>query len=122
MSELDRRYGAGTEQRLRDVAVLCRRAELIGARGRRWYDSDPELGVPRLSADSVVLKLGEAVRRLPDAFLAERSADPAWRRAISMRHHLGHDEDAVDDELVWGVLSRHAAELRERVEAVIPDR
>lgn len=58
-----------TVTRLRDIARLCARAETLAARGRSWYDSDPELDVPKLAADSLVLKLGEAVRRLPDEFL-----------------------------------------------------
>lgn len=121
MSDLDDAFGSGTADRLRDVVRLCLRAELMAARGRDWYDSDPELEVPKLAAESVVLKLGEAVRRLPEAFLAERQADPAWRRAIGMRHRLAHDYDAVDYELVWGVIDRHAAELRRRVEGLLGD-
>lgn len=119
MSDLDDRYGAGTRSRLQDVAALCRRAERMGERGRGWYDSDPELDVPKLAADSVVLKLGEAVRRLPDTFLEGRRTDPAWRRAIGMRHRLAHEYDAVDYELVWAVLTRHAAELRANVEDLL---
>ncbi len=107
--------------RLRDVTRLCRRAERLAARGRDWCDSDPELSVPKLAADSIVLKLGEAVRRLPEAFLNDHKADPAWRRAIGMRHRLAHQYDAVDYELVWGVVSRHAAELRQRVESLLSD-
>ncbi|WP_151523358.1 HepT-like ribonuclease domain-containing protein [Serinicoccus kebangsaanensis] len=121
MTSLDERYGEHTEGRLRDVAALCRRAEQLAGRGREWYDSDPELQVPRLAADSLVLKLGEAVRRLPDAFLEDHHADPEWRRAIGMRRRIAHDYDAVDYELVWGVVSRHAGELRRRVEALLID-
>lgn len=116
---VDDSYGSGTADRLGDVARLCRRAEQLAARGRAWYDSDPELNVPKLAAESIVLKLGEAVRRLPDAFLSDHRQDPAWRRAIGMRHRLAHDYDAVDYELVWSVVSTHAAELRARVEAVL---
>lgn len=119
MSELDDTYGAGTTDRLRDVARLCRRAEALAARGRDWYDSDPELDVPKLAADSLVLKLGEAVRRLPQQFLDERRSDPSWRRAIGMRHRLAHDYDAVDYELVWSVVAVHAVALRHRVEALV---
>lgn len=36
-----------------------------------------------------------------------------------MRHRLVHDDDAVDHELVWGVVSTHAAELRRRVEDLL---
>lgn len=116
MTPIDDSYGAGTSDRLRDVARLCQRAEQLAARGRDWFDSDPELNVPKLAAESLVRKLGEAVRRLPEAFLADHRSDPAWRRAIGMRHRLAHDYDAVDYELVWGVVSRHAVELRHRVE------
>lgn len=118
---MDARYGSGTTDRLRGVAMFCRRAECLAARGRAWYDSDPELNVPKLAADSLVLKLGEAVRRLPEAFLADHRSDPAWRRAIGMRHRLAHDYDAVDYELVWGVVSTHAAVLRSRVETLLQD-
>lgn len=119
MSALDHRYGGGTAARLRDVAALCRRAEQLAARGRDWYDSDPELNVPKLAADSLVLKLGEAVRRLPEELLTEQRPDPAWRRAIGMRNRLAHDYDAVDYDLVWGVVATHAAELRRRVDALL---
>lgn len=121
MTSVDDHYGPGTADRLRDVAKFCQRAEQLAARGRDWYDSDPELHVPKLAADSLVLKLGEAVRRLPEAFLADHQTDPEWRRAIGMRHRLAHDYDAVDYELVWGVVSRHAAGLRGRVESLIAD-
>lgn len=121
MTSVDDRYGVGTADRLRDVARFCRRAEQLAARGRDWYDSDPELNVPKLAADSLVLKLGEAVRRLPERFLTEHRSDPAWRRAIGMRHRLAHEYDAVDYELVWGVVSVHAAALRVRVESLLRD-
>lgn len=119
MSSLDDRYGAGTADRLRDVARLCRRAERLAARGRDWYDSDPDLDVPKLAADALVLKLGEAVRRLPEDFLEDQAQDREWRRAIGMRHRLAHDYDAVDYELVWGVVSLHAGALRQQVEEIL---
>lgn len=108
-----------TRERLSDIAELCSRAEALAARGREWYDSDPELGVPKLAADSLVLKLGEAVRRLPDDFLVQHSNDPAWRRAIGMRHRIAHEYDSVDYEIVWQVVSRHAGELRARIAQVL---
>ena len=108
-----------TAEQLRDVARLCSRAELLAARGRGWYDSDPELEAPRLAADSLVLKLGEAVRRLPDDFLETQGTDPVWRRAIGMRNRIAHEYDAVDYEIVWQVVSRHAHDLRVTIEALL---
>lgn len=119
MTSLDDRYGPGTAAQLRDVAALCERAQRMAARGRSWFDGDPELNVPQLAADSLVLKLGEAVRRLPDGFLVDHRPDPAWRRAIGMRHRIAHEYDAVDYEIVWAVISSHAGELRGRVEQLL---
>ncbi len=110
---------APTIARLTDIVRLCHRAEAIAARGREWYDSDPDLEVPKLAADSVVLKLGEAVRRLPEGFLDERQGDPTWRRAIGMRHRIAHEHDAVDYDIVWLVISRHARELRATIERLL---
>ncbi len=110
---------AGTRRQLEDVARLCRRAELLASRGRDWYDSDPEVGVPHLAADSLVLKLGEAVRRLPESFLEQRAADPVWRRAIGMRNRIAHQDEAVDYDIVWQVVSVHAADLRRGIESLL---
>ncbi len=104
-----------TIARLKDVARLCRHARALAEQGRDWYDSDPALQVPRLAADSLVLKLGEAVRRLPEDFLSERAHDPVWRRAIAMRNRIAHEYDAVDYEIVWAVIAVHAVELESRV-------
>ena len=118
---LDEQFGDGTTRRLEDVAALCRRAEQLAAKGRDWYDSDPDLQVPHLAADALVLKLGAAVRRLPEQFLQEHRGDPSWRRAIGMRHRLAHEYDAVDYDLVWGVVSQHAAQLCGHVEELLTD-
>lgn len=112
---------APTVARLADIVRLCHRAEAMAERGREWYDSDPHLQVPKLAADSMVLKLGEAVRRLPEDFLAERRGDPTWRRAIGMRHRIAHEYDAVDYEIVWLVISRHARELRTTIERFLDE-
>lgn len=108
-----------TEQRLRDIVRVCLRAEGLASRGREFYDSDPDLEVPKLAADSLVLKLGEAVRRLPPDFLARRLSDPTWRRAIGMRNRIAHDYDAVDYEIVWQVISQHTAVLRTAIEQLL---
>lgn len=59
------------------------------------------------------------MRRVPEDLLTERSADPAWRRAVGMRHRIAHEYDAVDHEILWSVVSRHAGELRARIEEIL---
>ncbi|WP_084412391.1 DUF86 domain-containing protein [Arsenicicoccus bolidensis] len=41
------------------------------------------------------------------------------RRAIGMRHRIAHEHDAVDDDIVWLVISRHARELRATIERLL---
>lgn len=118
---MERRLPEATVAQLRDITRICQRAESLAARGRDWYDSDPELNVPKLAADSLVLKLGEAVRRLPVEFTEPRRADPTWRRAIAMRHRIAHEYDAIDYEIVWTVVSRHARVLRLTVERLLEE-
>lgn len=36
-----------------------------------------------------------------------------------MRHRIAHEYDAVDYDIVWQVISRHAAALRADVEAIL---
>lgn len=106
---------------LEDIVRLCKHAEALADRGREWFDSDPDLIVPRLAGDSIVLKIGEAVNQLPQGFLDSRRDDPTWRRAIAMRHRIARECDAVDYEIVWQVLSLHAGTLRLTVEALLSD-
>lgn len=106
---------------LEDIVRLCKHAEALANRGREWFDSDPDLIVPRLAGDSIVLKKGEAVNQLPQGFLDARRGDPTWRRAMAMWHRITRECDAVDYEIVWQVLSLHARALRLTVEALLSD-
>ena len=38
-----------------------------------------------------------------------------------MRHRIAHEYDAVDYEIVWTVISRHARNLRLTVESLVGD-
>jgi hypothetical protein len=71
------------------------------------------------TVDSVVRNLeviGEATRRLPEAFRAENPSIP-WRRIIGLRHRIVHEYFDVDLALVWeivqGELPVLEAELRQ---------
>ena len=35
------------------------------------------------------------------------------------RHRIAHEHDAVDDDIVWLVISRHARELRATIERLL---
>ena len=65
--------------------------------------------------------LGEAVKRLPQAF---RDAHPTlpWRRMAGMRDVLIHAYDAVDDALVWEILHTELPPVLDALAPLLPTR
>jgi len=66
-----------------------------------------------------LLILGEAIKRLSDAF---RSAHPEipWRQAAGMRDKLIHDYDAVDLAEVWNTVTVDIPRLLRLIEPLAP--
>lgn len=62
--------------------------------------------------------IGEASKKVPDAFRAEHP-DIEWRAMAGMRDRLIHDYFGVDFELVWEVVQHHIPELRRQVAAIL---
>lgn len=48
-------------------------------------------------------KIGEAVTRLPDAFLDQHREVP-WRAMRGLRNAVAHEYDQVDYQLIWNAL------------------
>jgi uncharacterized protein with HEPN domain len=69
------------------------------------------------TVDAVVRNLeiiGEAAGRLPAAF---RSIHPEieWHRIVGLRNRIVHDYFGIDLEIVWVILERELADLREKI-------
>lgn len=96
------------QQRDRVVAVLndlirfADTASRIVARGKGVYDSDEVL---RLAAEAILHKIGDAVARLPEEFVAA-NPDVAWRSMKATRNIVAHKYDQVDYEIIWNALER----------------
>jgi uncharacterized protein with HEPN domain len=81
-------------------------------RGRDAYDADE---IHRLAAEAIMHRIGEAVARLGDDFIA---AHPAvhWRPMKGMRSVVAHEYGAIDYALVWNTLAhdlpREAVEVQ----------
>lgn len=56
--------------------------------------------------------IGEAARRVSDGF-KELHPDVPWEKIVRQRHRLTHDYAAIQDELIWRVLTTHLPELVE---------
>jgi len=68
--------------------------------------------------DAVVRNLevvGEAVRRLPEDFIARHPNVP-WRQAAGLRNRIVHDYFGLDLEIIWEVLQHDLPKLRQQLE------
>lgn len=63
--------------------------------------------------------VGEAARRLTDAFRSEH-ADMAWRAVIAQRHILAHAYGEIEDELIWRGATIHIPALVNQIRPFVP--
>ena len=66
-----------------------------------------------------LLILGEAVKRLPEAFCTTHEDIP-WRKMAGMRDVLIHAYDDVDEEEVWRVLQYDLPAVLDQIEPLLP--
>lgn len=90
-------------------------AASIVARGEEVYQRDQDL---REASDSLMMKVGEGVRRL------ERLGLPApagmdWGQAIANRNFIIHQYDEVDRAVTWVTLSADLMDWRARLAHLI---
>ena len=65
-----------------------------------------------------LLKIGEAAKQIPDDFRA-RYPDVEWRKIAGLRDVIAHGYFALDDDIVWDVVSSKVAPLGARVRAIL---
>jgi uncharacterized protein with HEPN domain len=91
-----------TLRTLHDFRRFAAQAARLVERGRPAYDEDEML---RLAGDAIVVKLGESVARLPEAFLADHPELPL-RLIKDMRNLVANEYVAIRPALVWNALER----------------
>jgi len=72
------------------------------------------------AAEMGLIRIGEAVNRIPDEVLELFSEQP-WRQIVAMRSFAAQQYDDLDPRRVWRTVSRDVPRLRAYlVETVIP--
>lgn len=104
-----------TTSTLRDLLAFAAMAERLVARGKEVYDEDEAL---RLAAEAILHKIGEAVSRLPDEFLAAHPEVP-WRAMKATRNIVAHKYEQVDYEILWNGLAGRLPGEMQHIRAVI---
>lgn len=100
---------------LEDVLDFARIAERLVARGRQAYDRDEMLP---LAAEAILQRVGEAVVRLPEEFVASHP-QVRWRLMRGMRNLIAHEYQVVDPVIVWNTLARELPTDAAAIQAIL---
>jgi len=114
-TDLAAAYGDRTVRALQDFRQFAAQAARLVARGRDPYEADEML---RLASDAIVVKLGEAVARMADAFVIDHPELP-FRLIKDMRNLIAHEYDAIRPQLVWNALERELPSVDEAVGSLL---
>lgn len=72
----------------------------------------------RLATESILHKIGQAVARLPEEFIAAHP-QVAWRAMKATRTLVPHRYDQIDYEILWVALARQLPAEAERVRSLL---
>jgi len=70
------------------------------------------------AASYSVLVISEAVRRIPDDWLAEHPETP-WHAIRTIGNKLRHEYQRVSEIILWGIITEHADALKATIEAML---
>jgi uncharacterized protein with HEPN domain len=79
------------------------------------FKADP---VARRAAAYAVQTISEAVRRIPDEWLAEYPAQP-WAQIRAIGNRIRHEYFRIDDAILWQVLTADTHSLKAVLEAML---
>lgn len=88
----------------------------VTRKSREDYEQDDLL---RHAVERNLEIIGEAARRLSAVF---RDAHPEipWRAVMAPRHILAHEYDAVDNDIIWRMVTQHVPELLAHLAVLVP--
>lgn len=117
MSESSEPQRDRTAATLKDLIRFTDAAARLVAGGKSVYDSDEAV---RLAAEAILHKIGEAVARLPDEFVAAHP-DVAWRSMKATRNIVAHHYQ-VDYEIIWNALVSRLPAEADRIRLILENR
>jgi uncharacterized protein with HEPN domain len=77
--------------------------------------SDP---IARRAAAYAIQTISEAVRRIPDEWLADFPTEP-WAQIKSIGNRIRHECFAVDDAILWEIMTADAPSLKTVMEGML---
>jgi uncharacterized protein with HEPN domain len=95
-----------------EIAVLHQIADRMALQAFR---SDP---IARRAAAYAIQTISEAVRKIPDDWLADYPTEP-WGQIKSIGNRIRHEYFAVDDAILWEIITTDAPALQNVMEAML---
>src|SRR5262249_29785266 len=97
---------------LSEIAILH---DLAGRMTLATLRTDP---VARRAAAYSIQTISEAVRRIPDAWLADYPSEP-WAQIRAIGNRIRHEYYRLDDAILWQIMTVDAASLKTVMETML---
>jgi uncharacterized protein with HEPN domain len=97
---------------LAEIAIL---QEVAGRMTLQSFRSDP---IVRRAAAYAIQTISEAVRHIPDEWLAEFPTEP-WGQIRRIGNRIRHEYFRIDDAILWEIVTTDAPALKTVMEAML---
>jgi uncharacterized protein with HEPN domain len=97
---------------LAEIAILH---EIEGRMNLRAFRSDP---IVRRAAAYAIQTISEAVRRVPDHWLADFPTEP-WGQIKSIGNRIRHEYFRIDDAILWEIITVDTHALKTVMESML---
>lgn len=108
---------------MKDVLIplhdILREIEFLHAlRDRSTFETFKASSSDVRAASYSVLVISEAVRRIPDDWLAEHPETP-WHAIRTIGNKLRHEYQRVSEVILWGIVTEHSDTLKAVIEDML---
>jgi uncharacterized protein with HEPN domain len=97
---------------LAEIAVL---EEIAARMTLHSFRSDP---IARRAAANAIQTISEAVRRIPDDWLAEFPTQP-WAQIRGVGNRIRHEYFRIDDAILWEIVATDGPALKAVMESIL---
>ncbi len=89
--------------------------QIVGATTLTAFRSDP---IVRRAAAYAIQTISEAIRHLPDDWLADYPTEP-WGQIKSIGNRIRHEYFRLDDDILWEIMTMDSHALKGVMEAML---
>lgn len=112
-AEVVGRYGVRTLSAIEDFVRHASEAARVSAKRQRFDPNEADL-----MAEALIVRLGEAVRRMSDQFVADHP-NLMLRPILDTRNAAAHGYGIVDHQLLWNAIDHRLPQIREALNQLL---